>query len=215
MSEQPPTPRHGQQSPDRYQQPRQQQSDPQAAQQYGPPEPPKRSPWWTSRILIAVVSFAVGVGVGVGAMLPSRHSSTDTAARTSTTPTPSATDDEIASDDATASPSPDELMVTGSLTLMGSDSYTTSSDGTCGGAGGYSDISTGAQIAVYTGSSEQIAFGPLLQSKVTSAGCVFRFVIDEIPTGESVYNFKIGSRGGPSFHQDDLEAGDIELTLGD
>jgi hypothetical protein len=112
-------------------------------------------------------------------------------------------------------PSSDEIMVTGSLTLKGSDNFTVSSDGSCSGADWYSDIDTGAQVSVYDGSSKQIAFGPLIQSKVTGGACVFQFLISEIPRGESIYNFKIGDRGGPSFHEDDLDTGDIALTLGD
>ncbi len=115
---------------------------------------------------------------------------------------------------ATASATPDKLKVTGSLTLTGSDNFIGNSDGTCSGSDAYSDISEGTQIFVYNGASEQIAFGPLAQSKSTGDSCVFRFVIGEIPPGENFYNFKIGTRSGASFHQDDLEAGDLQLTLG-
>lgn len=209
MSEQIPTPRRGQEPPDGYQQPWQQQA-PQRIQAADPPSPPKRNAWWTSRVMIAAVAFAVGVGVGIAGMATGRGAS----AIHASTPSPSApasSDDTVTS---SASATPDEIMVTGSLTLKGSDNFTGASGGTCSGVGGFSDINDGVQIAVYDGSSEQIAFGPLIQSESTGSSCVFQFIITQIPPGETIYNFKIGNRGGPSFHQDDLESGDIQLTLG-
>ena len=118
--------------------------------------------------------------------------------------------------------------ITGSLTLIGATDAKTVGDLTfriidmgetdgCIGNGGYADLVGGRQIIVMDGSGQTIAVGEgqpgvLHRSDNT---CEFAFTVEGVPASD-FYTIRIGSREGPTYTFEDLEAMSwhVELSIG-
>jgi hypothetical protein len=84
-----------------------------------------------------------------------------------------------------------------------------SSSGPCSGSGGYSDLTQGAQILVENGAGATIATGTLGAGNHPAADpqgifCDFPFTVS-VPANATFYQFKIGTRGGPSYSLDQMK----------
>jgi hypothetical protein len=109
--------------------------------------------------------------------------------------------------------------IKGTLTLSDSDAYW--SDGSpCAGSGGYSDISTGAQVRVLDERGTLLATGSLLAGRAVVRGtfskeCVFSFQAGPVPRVK-IYQIEVTRRGQIAFAFEDLRARGFkaELSLG-
>lgn len=109
--------------------------------------------------------------------------------------------------------------ITGTLELVGNDTYVTAAGyPPCSGEGGFADITEGTQIAVRNGAGEVLAVGALSEGTPFSQErvCRFEFTITAVPADEAIYTITIGDRDGPLYPVADLEAAGwvIALTLG-
>ena len=89
-----------------------------------------------------------------------------------------------------------EFTVTGTFTLYDYESIDYYSEGgsECWGTGGYSDISTGAQVRVSDGAGEVIAVGELQPSGYDFGSCEFTFAVTRVPAGERFYEIEVSHR---------------------
>lgn len=84
----------------------------------------------------------------------------------------------------------------------------------CSGSGGYSDISAGTQVAVYSASGDVIGVGALRSGTRTSPStCVFDVHVPNVPLGESFYQVEVAHRGMITVTAADAEY--VMLSLGD
>lgn len=92
---------------------------------------------------------------------------------------------------------------------------TGSSYSTCGGSGGYSDITTGTAVTVYNAAGTVLSQGALGTGHSNGAGtCVFSLSAPNVPAGEKFYLVEVSHRGRIMVQPDDARGGRVALSLG-
>jgi len=107
-----------------------------------------------------------------------------------------------------------KLFVTGTLDLMGSDSFTDLGDGTCAGSDGYSDIEIGGEVTIFDAASRVIAAGELDSSTSESGECDFTFSVANVPVGPAFYQVEVTHRGMVTEDAAAVTGNEVALTLG-
>lgn len=111
------------------------------------------------------------------------------------------------------------FVLSGTIAVSGgSDSVTTSSDGTtCEGAGGYSDITPGTAVTVANAQGQVVATGALGTGVMSSdddlSACSLSFSVPGVPDGLSSYSLTISHRGTQVIPSAEAHSG-VALTLG-
>ncbi len=84
----------------------------------------------------------------------------------------------------------------------------------CKGTGGFSDISSGMDAILKDGEGAILGKGPLVDMEHTGRACNFGFTIVDVPDAD-FYTVQIGSRNGPVYSVQDMEANSwhVELSL--
>ncbi|MFJ7216485.1 hypothetical protein [Amycolatopsis sp. NPDC098790] len=86
---------------------------------------------------------------------------------------------------------------------------------TCGGSGGYSDITTGTTVTVYNATGTVLSQGALGTGRPNGAGsCVFTLSAPNVPAGEKFYLVEVSHRGRIMVQPDDARNGTVALSLG-
>lgn len=86
---------------------------------------------------------------------------------------------------------------------------------TCGGSGGYSDITTGTTVTVYNAAGTVLSQGALGTGRPNGAGsCVFTLSAPNVPAGEKFYLVEVSHRGRIMVQPDDARNGNVALSLG-
>lgn len=86
---------------------------------------------------------------------------------------------------------------------------------TCGGSGGYSDITTGTTVTVYNAAGTVLSQGALGTGRPDGAGtCVFSLAAPNVPAGEKFYLVEVSHRGRIMVQPDDARNGNVALSLG-
>ncbi|WP_284749771.1 hypothetical protein [Amycolatopsis sp. RTGN1] len=160
--------------------------DPWAPPPASPPVRAKTNPW---HLVLAAAAGAALVGaLWVGLDLA------DSGAPISTPGTPAET-----------------FALSGTFTLY-STGYSYS---TCGGSGGYSDITTGTTVTVYNAAGTVLSQGALGSGRPNGAGsCVFTLSAPNVPAGEKFYLVEVSHRGRIMVQPDDARNGNVALSLG-
>lgn len=105
--------------------------------------------------------------------------------------------------------------ITGTMSLFDIDSGWDEGD-TCFGSGGYSDISSGAQVRVTDQEGKTLAVSELGSGRSkTGFDCTFSFTIDDVPKAE-FYEVEVTHRGKLSYSHEEMEKRDwaVEVSLG-
>lgn len=170
---------------------------------------------WVLALAAVVIVFMVGVAIQSGSF--SHQASTTTATE---------------EDDDVVPPDTGPFAAVGTVTLTDPDGVGILTDAVtpgqdCLGIGGYSDISTGAQVVVTDAAGKTIAVGTLGQGSTdntpskTSFGsttykrCVIPFTVAGIPTGEDFYGVQVGHRGAIQQTEAQLrDTSTLAFTLG-
>lgn len=122
-----------------------------------------------------------------------------------------------------ASPSPSDSahVITGSITLYGTDVWEfagSNSSSPCKGEGGYNDVSEGAQVLVRDGEGGILATGHLLAgaSLGERTNCVFMFSVSNVGNA-AFYAIEVSHRGELTYSAAEMEGMDwrVSFTLGD
>lgn len=103
----------------------------------------------------------------------------------------------------------------GTVGLVTVDSSDLVSEGdTCAGAGGYSDLTEGADIVIRDSDGKKIAIGELGAGSIPDegAGCDFKFKVDDVPDAGGIYSIEVSHRGEVSFKKADADG--LVLTVG-
>jgi hypothetical protein len=95
------------------------------------------------------------------------------------------------------------MNVTGHLALV----YT-------GSGLGYDDIHEGTSVTVRDESGKTVAIGRLQRGDCSGGGCVYPFVVEDVPVGSKFYEVEVSHRGGVTFSRQDLDESGAELSLG-
>lgn len=105
--------------------------------------------------------------------------------------------------------------IKGSMVLRDAKGWDKASAGgpICFGRGGYSDIAGGTQVIVTDSGGTTIALGRLGPGLPTSSGCIFEFVVTNVPTGHDFYGVEVGHRGRLTYDKDHIRQ-PIEQSLG-
>jgi hypothetical protein len=86
---------------------------------------------------------------------------------------------------------------------------------TCGGSGGYSDITTGTTVTVYNAAGTVLSQGALGTGRPDGGGsCVFTLSAPNVPAGEKFYLVEVSHRGRIMVQPDDARNGNVALSLG-
>ncbi len=86
---------------------------------------------------------------------------------------------------------------------------------TCGGSGGYSDITTGTTVTVYNAAGTVLSQGALGTGRPNGAGsCVFTLSAPNVPAGEKFYLVEVSHRGRIMVQPEDARNGNVALSLG-
>lgn len=86
---------------------------------------------------------------------------------------------------------------------------------TCGGSGGYSDISPGTAVTVYNAAGTVLSQGALGTGRPNGAGsCVFTLSAPNVPAGEKFYLVEVSHRGRIMVQPEDARNGNVALSLG-
>ncbi|OLL76879.1 hypothetical protein Ae168Ps1_5299c [Pseudonocardia sp. Ae168_Ps1] len=101
-------------------------------------------------------------------------------------------------------------VVTGTSALSAS-SY--GSGGSCVTYGGYDDITEGTAVTVRDSSGAIVGVGNLEAGQSDSYGCTFPFTVTDVPNS-AFYTVEISHRGEVTFTADDVETGEVQLSLG-
>ncbi len=111
---------------------------------------------------------------------------------------------------------PRTLTVSGTLTVKGTyPAVSTVDEITCTTGGGYTDIRQGTQVVVTDESARTIALGRLgYGSWERREGCIFLFMVADIPAGQRFYGIEVGHRGRLQYTAAQL-ATPLALTIGD
>jgi hypothetical protein len=115
--------------------------------------------------------------------------------------------------------SPGAPAVTAGQTFDLSGTFTLYSTGysysTCGGSGGYSDITTGTAVTVYNAAGTVLSQGALGSGHSNGAGtCLFSLSAPNVPAGEKFYLVEVSHRGRIMVQPDDARYGRVALSLG-
>ncbi|MGW3958432.1 hypothetical protein ACWED2_01335 [Amycolatopsis sp. NPDC005003] len=87
--------------------------------------------------------------------------------------------------------------------------------GTCGGSGGYSDITTGTAVTVYNAAGTVLSQGALGTGRPDGAGsCVFSLAAPNVPASEKFYLVEVSHRGRIMVQPEDARNGKVALSLG-
>ncbi len=98
----------------------------------------------------------------------------------------------------------------GTFTLYSSYGYST-----CGGSGGYSDITTGTAVTVYNAAGTVLSQGALGTGRPEGSGtCVFSLSAPNVPAGEKFYLVEVSHRGRIVVQPEDAQNGKVALSLG-
>lgn len=86
---------------------------------------------------------------------------------------------------------------------------------TCGGSGGYSDITTGTTVTVYNAAGTVLSQGALGTGRPNGGGsCVFTLSAPNVPAGEKFYLVEVSHRGRIMVQPEDARNGNVALSLG-
>lgn len=77
--------------------------------------------------------------------------------------------------------------------------------GSCQGSGGYSDIGSGTEATLYSGSGEVLASTELGIGSEQSGYCEFTFTFNDVPETD-FYQFEVGDRGKLKVSLDEMKA---------
>jgi hypothetical protein len=107
------------------------------------------------------------------------------------------------------------IPISGTVTLVDSDSAAAwAVTNKCTGAGGYSDIKTGAEVVISDDGGKTLAISsltaPMLSGDVAGR-CIFGFAAD-VPPGKHFYSVTVTHRGAVKFAEDALPT--AALTIG-
>jgi hypothetical protein len=110
-----------------------------------------------------------------------------------------------------AGPSGETFDLRGTFTLnSGGGGY-----GTCGGSGGYSDITGGTAVTVYNAAGTVLSQGALGTGRPAGMGtCVFSLSAESVPAGEKFYLVEVSHRGRIMVRPEDARNGNVALSLG-
>lgn len=107
--------------------------------------------------------------------------------------------------------------LTGTMSLHDPTSFAGLASGaSCSGSGGYSDISTDAQVTVSDGASTVLAVSNLNPGKADGSGnCVFDFTVNNVPNA-NFYQVEVSHRGKLDYSYQQLSADNFQIstTLG-
>lgn len=105
---------------------------------------------------------------------------------------------------------PAALTITGTVEI--SDESLTFDGQRCRGDGGFSDMREGTQVTVTSSGGDIIALGSLQTGTARGYGtCIWRFTVDDVPTGQGFYGIEVSQRGVLRFAEADLTR---PITLG-
>ena len=113
-------------------------------------------------------------------------------------------------------PEPAETFtMTGELDLGYDQGKYYSSELNCTGAGGYSDIQSGAPVTVYDNAGQIVALGALGPGRRNSAEhvCTFKFDVPNVPAGKGFYQYEISHRGKLTLTEAEAVAGLASASL--
>lgn len=96
------------------------------------------------------------------------------------------------------------LFVTGTMTLLGSSSWNTTSSGDCTGAGGYNDMHEGTAVTIANASGTTIAVTSLGAGVRDGNDCAFNWAVVDVPPSEAFYKLTIGHRGDLTYPREKL-----------
>ncbi|WP_328618396.1 hypothetical protein OHS18_22495 [Amycolatopsis sp. NBC_00355] len=105
----------------------------------------------------------------------------------------------------------------GSFDLRGTFTLNSGGDGfgTCGGSGGYSDISGGTRVTVYSAAGTVLSQGALGTGRPAGMGtCVFSLSAANVPAGEKFYLVEVSHRGRIMVPPEEARTGSVALSLG-
>lgn len=150
--------------------------------------------------LIPIAAFLVVVGVGIAAWLGAFGAKTPVAVTS--------------------------FQLSGTITLQDSSNGEygtvdiTSNNGSCQGAGPYSDLSSGTAVIVANAQGQTVATGQLLAGQTDSNSdasfvdeCTMPFTVPNVPIGLSNYTVTISHRGSQVVSAAEARSG-VELTIG-
>jgi hypothetical protein len=91
---------------------------------------------------------------------------------------------------------PDEVLITGIITLTGSENWQRVGSA-CEGVNGYDDLAEGTTVTVSSGNHDTLVLGSLDAGEIStdSQNCNFSFTIDGVPGGQSLYLVEVSHRG--------------------
>ena len=112
----------------------------------------------------------------------------------------------------TPSPSPSGNLIRGTFDLVGGANFDKSSDGSCVGNGGYSDIAAGLGVTATNQAGTIIGTSNLQPGQSQGTKCVFAFTIRQLPDAD-FYSFEVGSRGELTYSRAEMESFDWQLAF--
>jgi hypothetical protein len=118
-----------------------------------------------------------------------------------------------------SSPSPTTFTFSGTVTVEAGSGSEATDGGDCVTDGGYSDISSGAQVTVTDEGGKIVALGNLDPGHTAevvgtfASTCVFGFTVRSVPEGVAFYSIEIAHRGALRYTRSDL-ATPLALSLG-
>ena len=112
----------------------------------------------------------------------------------------------------TASSSPKQISVSGSLTLINTSGsgITRMIDGTCEGRGGGADIAKGAEVVLSDDAGKTLTITALGAGKPARNSCLFQFSAT-VPAGRKSYGVSVSNR--PPVRFSEVEVAHADLTF--
>jgi len=127
---------------------------------------------------------------------------------------------------ATSTSLPATVTIEGAMTLAIDDSFVAGDS--CSGAGGFDDISAGADVVVIDGSGNTVGTSSLESGEVTDvkiiAGddrnrfvvrefCIFPFSVGDVASEAAFYTVEVANREGPTYSNADMVAQEWKVAL--
>lgn len=149
------------------------------------------------RLVLVTAGVALLVGMAVGYVLP--HSTNRP---------------ESGGAAPSASASANTLSISGTLELVDTTGggIEDLGGGACGGTGGYSDITLGAQVVISDDAGQTLTISHLESGAGDVGRCVFEFIAD-VPAGGGYYGVTVTHRG--TVKEPESELPNVTVTLGD
>lgn len=121
---------------------------------------------------------------------------------------------------AATSAAPAVRAIAGTLMLADADGVAWDATTGCHGAGGYDDITSGAQVTITDAAGATVGLGKLgggvmetAAGALTASGCKFPFTVADVPTGKGFYGVEVSRRGKVQYPEQQV-FGALALTIG-